>query len=159
LTERHRTLGAVDSFRSANFHHVQRHKSSGRISKNKFLQHKASSNTQRLRSVFEEEPPRVYMSTPSLYSKEAVVLQLLCKQPSIPGLHKRSQLFHLPRSASYIAASKQRSYYFADSIRPSKVIIRLSSTHHFVLFSASFRTKSPSEEYSIRILGSIPRLG
>jgi len=32
-------------------------------------------------------------------------------------------------------------------------------THHFVLFSASFRTKSPSKKYSIRILGSIPPLG
>jgi len=94
--------------------------------------------------VFEEEPPRAYMSTlptndgrrsPSLYSKEAVVLQFLCKQPSIPGLHKRSQLSYLPRSASQIAASKQRPYYSADSIRPSKASIRLSSTHHFVLFS------------------------
>jgi len=36
LTERHRTPEAVDSFRSANLH-LQRHKTSGRISKNKFL--------------------------------------------------------------------------------------------------------------------------
>jgi len=73
--------------------------------------------------VLEEEPPRVYLSTlttnggrrsPSLYSKEAVVLQLLCKQPLNSRLHKSSQLSFLPRSASHIAASKQRSYYFAD---------------------------------------------
>jgi len=133
LTARHRTLEAVDSFRSAEFlQSVLRHKSSGKIFKKKFLQHKVSSDTQRLQSVFEEKPPRSYMSTlPRLYPKKAVVFQLPCKQPSIPGLHKRSQLSHLPRSASHIAVSKQRSYYSADSIRPSKASIRLSSTHHF----------------------------
>jgi len=65
--------------------------------------------------------------SPSLYSKEAVVLQVLCKQPSIPGLHKRSQLSNLPRLASHFAASKQRPHYSADSIRPSKASILLSS--------------------------------
>jgi len=64
-----------------------------------------------------------------------------CKHPSVPGLHKRSQLSHLPRSASRIAALKQRFNYSVDSILLSKAIIRLISTHHLVVFSASFRKK------------------
>jgi len=151
LTERHRTLEAVDSFRSANFHHVQS-KDTNRVAEFPKIK---SFNT-RLVPIPKGCDLCLYMSTymstlptndgrrsPSLYLKKAVVLQLLCKQPSIPGLHKRSQLSHLPRSASHIAASKQRPYYSADSVRPSKVCMRLSSTHHFVLFSASFRTKIP----------------
>jgi len=119
LTERHRTLEAVDSFRSANFHHVQS-KDSNRVAE--FL--KINSFNTRLVPIpkgcdlcsKKNHPvricPRFLQMTVDdrlVYSKEAVVLQLLCKQPSIQGLHKRSQLCYLPRSASHIAESKQRS--------------------------------------------------
>jgi len=74
----------------------------------------SSPKTQIEATVFKEEPPRAYMSTlptndcrrsPSLYPKEKVVLQLQCKKPSIPWLHKRSQLLLLPGSASHVVSA------------------------------------------------------
>jgi len=151
---KHRALKAVDSFRSANFLHVQ---SKETIRKTEFLK---NFNTRVVRRVscdlclkkkhLVRICPRFLQMTVGdrlSISKGNSFLQLLCKQPLIPGLQKRLRLFHLPRSASHVVESKQRPNYYADSIRPSKQYSPLF--HNFVLFSEVSRvprTKSPSYE-------------
>jgi len=118
----------VDSFRSVNFLYVQS-KDSNRVAEFSkinssfiFLQHKGSSR----------QNHAVVLGRRS-YPKETVVLQLLCKQASIPVLHKRSQLF----KCQY----RHHTLLHRNS-GPTTTPIPSDSTHNFVLFRAKFRTKS-----------------
>jgi len=56
------------------------------------------------------------------------VLQLHCKQPSIPGLHKRSQLLYLPRSGT--RGTKSYQCRVCQKFHPRR------NRHHFLRLSA-----------------------
>jgi len=89
---------------------------------------------------------------------EAVVLQLLCKQPSITGLHKRSQLSHLSRSmftskARIISGgSVARSHCHPLSISISPLSLRSALEHlSYVRLNEFLFQSEPINIYACRV--------
>jgi len=143
LTERHQTLEAVDSFRSANFHHVQLPKIN-------------SFNTRLVPipkgcdlCLKKNHPVRICPRFLQMTVDDRLAYtqrKQLCSNCFASSHQSRDCT-----SAHNCITCQDRHHTLlhrncvptTPPIR-SKASIRLSSTHHFVLFSASFRTKNPS---------------